>query len=173
MAATKATVSDVENSILTRSVIIAFVLLTALFIGLLFLQNKLTGLFGRYADEATIGLMLLALWLVVSSTIRSLHHLAKGLENWKLLLGGTLIGLVASVLTSAYLVLFPTVAKSQNTAEVTGATGGLILVVSSIAFIFSLISVVNVRVTNRALGNILEVLIIGGAIAVLVWFATR
>lgn len=173
MATEKAPISNVENSVLARGVIIACVILTAIFIALLYFQNNLAGLFGKYADEATIGLMLMALWLVVSSTIRSLSNLVKGIETWKLLLGGLLIGLVSSVLTTAYLIVFPSVAKSQNTSEVTGATGGLILVISAIAFIISMISVINLRVRSRTLGNILELLIIGGAIAGLVWFATK
>ncbi|MBK9015002.1 MAG: hypothetical protein IPM82_13525 [Saprospiraceae bacterium] len=173
MATEKAPVSSVENSVLARSVIIACVILTAIFIALLFFQNNLARFFGQYADEATIGLMLMALWLVVSSTIRSLNNLVKGMETWKLLLGGLLIGLLSSLLTTAYLIVFPDVAKSQNTSEVTGATGGLILVISAIAFIISMISVINMRVRSRTLGNILELLIIGGAIAGLVWFATK
>ncbi len=173
MATEKAPVSSVENSVLARSVIIACVILTTLFILLLYFQNNLARFFGQYADEATIGLMLMALWLVVSSTIRSLNNLVKGMETWKLLLGGLLIGLLSSLLTTAYLIVFPDVAKSQNTSEVTGATGGLILVISAIAFIISVISVINMRVRSRTLGNILELLIIGGAIAGLVWFATK
>jgi uncharacterized protein with PQ loop repeat len=102
-----------------------------------------------------------------------LNNLVKGIVTWKLLLGGLLIGLVSSVLTTAYLIVFPSVAKSQNTAEVTGASGGLVMVISAIAFVISAISVINVRVKNRTLGNVLELLIIGGAIAGLVWFATK
>ncbi|MCF8244576.1 MAG: hypothetical protein K9J37_08450 [Saprospiraceae bacterium] len=173
MANRKAPISDVDNSVLVRTVIIAGAILTSIFIGLLFFQEKLAGLFGRYADEATIGLMLLGLWLVVSTTVRSVNNLAKGIQAWKLLLGGVMVGFVASLLTTAFLIVFPVVAKSQNMEEVTGATGAMILVMSVIALLIALITTINVRVKSRQLGNLLEVLIIGGVIAGLVWWATR
>jgi hypothetical protein len=173
MTTEKAPISDVEHSVLIRSVGIASFLLAGIFIALLFFQDNLAKVFGRYADEATIGLMLVGLWLVVTSTIRTAVNHAKGLETWKLILAGLLTGLIASLLTTAFLVMFPKVAKSQNMAEVTGATGGLILATTLIAFIITLFVVVNIRVKSRALGNLLELLIIGATIAGLVWFATK
>ena len=173
MAVEKAPVSDVENSVLARTAIIASLALTGVFIALLFFQDNLAGLFGQYADEATIGLMLLGLWLVVSSTVRSVNNLAKNIQTWKLLFAGVLVGVVSSVLTTAFLIMFPIVAKSQNMADVTGATGAMILVISCISFIISLISVINARVKSRQFGNLLEILIIGGVIAGLVWWATK
>lgn len=173
MANEKAPLSNVENSVLTRTVIIACVILSAIFILLLFIQDNLAKVFGRYADEATIGLMLLGLWLVVSSSIRSMNNLAKTVETWKLLLGGMLIGLISAVLTTAFLILFPGIAKSQNMQEVTGATGAMILVMAGIAFVVSLISVVNLRVRSRSLGNLLEILIVGAVIAGLIWWGSR
>lgn len=173
MANGKAPISNVENSVLVRTIIIAGAILTSIFIGLLFFQEKLAGLFGRYADEATIGLMLLGLWLVVSTTVRSVNNLAKGIQAWKLLLGGVMVGFVASIFTTTFLIVFPVVAKSKNMEEVTGATGAMILVMAGIALVIAIISVINVRVKSRQLGNLLEVLIIGGVIAGLVWWATR
>jgi hypothetical protein len=117
--------------------------------------------------------MLLGLWLVVSSTVRSVNSLAKTIATWKLLLGGLLVGAVSAVLTTAFMLVFPKVAKSQNMAEVTGATGGLILLMAALAFIISLIVVINLRVKSRAFGNFLELLIIGCIIASMVWWATK
>ena len=173
MPSGKAPVSHVENSVLARSVIIACVILTTIFILLLFVQDNLTALLGRYADEDTVGMMLLALWLVVGSTVRSMNTLSGSLAAWKLLLGGVLVGGISGILTTAFLFLFPDIAKSQNMAEVTGAAGGLILILSLLAFVISMIVVVNIRVRNRSLGNLLEVLIIGGVIVGLVWYASR
>ncbi len=173
MANDKAPISSVEHSVLTRTVIISSVILTGIFILLLFFQDNLAKVFGQYADEVTIGLMLLGLWIVVSSTVRSVNNLAKGIQTWKLLFGGLLVGLVSAVLTTAFLIMFPTVAKSQNMAEVTGATGAMILVIAALSLIIAMISVINVRVKSRQLGNLLEVLIIGSVIAGLIWWATK
>ncbi|MCU0346047.1 MAG: hypothetical protein MUC59_03830 [Saprospiraceae bacterium] len=173
MAEDKAPISDVENSVLIRSVGIASFVLAGIFIALLFFQDNLAKVFGSYADEATIGLMLVGLWLVVSSSIRTAVNHAKGVETWKLVLGGILTGLIGSVLTTAFLIMFPNVAKSQNMAAVTGATGGLIFATSLIAFLITLFVVINIRVKSRALGNLLEFLLIGATIAGLVWYATK
>ncbi|MBI1227371.1 MAG: hypothetical protein GC192_19220 [Bacteroidetes bacterium] len=173
MAAEKAPISNVENSVLARTIIISSIALSAIFIALLFFQDNLSKVFGQYGDEATIGLMLLGLWLVVSSTVRSVNNLAKGIQAWKLLLGGLLVGLVSAVVTTAFLIMFPKIAKSQNMAEVTGATGAMILVIAGLAFIIAMISIINVRVKNRQFGNLLEMLIIGGVIAGLIWWATK
>lgn len=173
MTTDRASHANVENSVLTRTIIIACAILTGIFIALLFFQDNLAKFFGSYSDEVTIGLMLVALWLVVSSAIRSVNNLAKRIHPWKLLLAGLLTGGISAVLTTAFLLLFPKVAKSQNMAEVTGATGGIILMMTLIAFIISLIVVVNVRVRSRSVGNVLEVVIIGAIIAGLVWWATK
>lgn len=171
--ATKAPVSSVENSVLTRTVIISSVVLTGIFIVLLFLQDNLAKVFGKYADEATIALMLLGLWIVVSSTVRSINSLATGIQTWKLMFAGLLVGLVSSVLTTAFLIIFPNTAKAQNMAEVTGVSGAMILVITALAFIIAMISVINARVKSRQLGNLLEILIIGGVISGLVWWVTK
>lgn len=173
MANEKLPVSNAENSIVTRAVIIASFILTGIFIVLLFFQDNLTGIFGRYADESTIGLMLFGLWIMVTSTVRSVNNLAKGVSAWKLITVGLMIGLVSAVLTTAFLLIFPTVAKSQNMAEVTGATGAMILVIAALALVIALISIVNLRVKSRALGNFLELLIIGALIAIAIWWATK
>lgn len=162
-----------QNSVVARTIIISSLVLTGLSIALLFLQDNFAGFFGKYADEAVTGLLLLALWLVVSSTVRSINNLAKGAPSWKLLAGGVLTAFFSSLFTVAFLFLFPNVAKSQNTQEVTGASGALILVMSALAFVISLISLINLRVKNRSLGNLLEFLVIGGSILLLVYFANR
>ncbi len=173
MANEKVSVTIAENSIVTRAAIIASVVLAGIFIALLFFQGSLVGVFGRFADEATIGLMLLGLWLVVTSTVRSVNNLSKSILGWKLVLVGVLTGLLSAILTTAFLLLFPNIAKSKNMAEVTGASGAMILVIAGLSFVIGLISIVNLKVKSRALGNFLELLIIGALIAFSIWWATK
>lgn len=165
--------SSTENSVVARAVILASLLLGGLFIAVMFFENGFSKIFGQYADEAVIGVMLLVLWLIVSSTARSIDRLAKGVAAWKLLLGGILIALVGSVLMSAFMIVFPEVAKSENMHEVVGATGGMILLNSALAFLISLIVLINLRVQNKMLGNVLEFLIIGACILGFLYVATR
>jgi hypothetical protein len=173
MANNNTTGTSAENSVLTRSVIISCLVLTALFIAALFLQDNFESFFGKYADEAVMGLMLISLWLVVSSTVRSVNSLAKGIAGWKLMLAGVLTGAVSSVLTVTFLALFPNAAKSQNMHEVMGASAGIVGVMAIVSFLISLISLINIRVKNRSLGNLLEFLVIGGSIVLFVYLVNR
>lgn len=169
----KAAGQSTENSIAVRTVIISSLLLAGIFIALFFLESKLAELLGRYADEAATGLMLLALWLVVGSGIRSIHSLSKKIPAWKLLLSGIVTAGVAAILYSAFLVVYPKAAKSPAPTGMAGASGGLVLLLVVLAFVISLIAIINLRVKNKALGNVLEFLIIGGCIGGFVYFATR
>jgi hypothetical protein len=165
--------SSGANSVVTRTVIISSVILTGIFIILFFLEDNLAGIFGKYAGEVVTGLMLLALWIVVSSAVRSVNNLVKNIPGWKMLLTGVATAAVSAVLYTAFLLVFPRVSKSSNALEVAGISGGMILLLGVLGFIISLIALVNVRVKNRMLGNVLEFLIIGGAIALFLYFVNR
>ncbi len=173
MAIKKATTSSAQNSVLSRSVIISCMMLTAIFIASLFLQDSFESYLGKYADEAVVGLMLIALWLVVSSAVRSVNSLTKGIPFPKLVLGGALIGMVSSILTVAFLIVFPNVAKSKRMEELIGASAGVILMMTALSFFIALISVINLRVKNKQLGNLLEILLIGGSIALLIFLSKK
>ena len=151
---------EVENSVLARAVILAALLLGGLFVGLLFLENNLSKIFGKYASEAVTGLMLLSLWLVTVSALRAVHRLAKDVPNWKLLLSGTLTGLIGTVLTVAFLTAFPDISKSDNMQQVAGAAGALILLMTAMAFISSVLALIRLRMKNKPLGKVLELLIV-------------
>lgn len=168
-----ASASSAQNSIIARSVILGSMLLGGLFIALMFFQAGFSKVFGKYADEAVIGLMLLALWLVVGSTIRTIHKLAKKAHTLKLLLSGVLIAVIASILVSAFMIVFPEVAKSENMGEVAGATGTMILLNAALAFVISLIAVINLRVANKTTGKFFEILVIAGVIIVFIYLASR
>jgi hypothetical protein len=165
--------TSAENSVIARTVIMASMLLGGLFIAVMFFQNGFSKIFGKYADEAVIGLMLLALWLVVSSSVRTINRLAGRAAAWKLVLGGVLITLISTILMSAFMIVFPNVAKSENMQDVAGATGTIILLNLALAVVISLIAVINLRVANKMLGNLLEILIIGACLLAFVYFATR
>ncbi len=162
-----------ENSVVTRSIIIAAVLLAGIFTVLFFLEDNLAKIFGKYADEAVIGLMLLALWLVVSSTVRSVNSLAKGVAGWKLLLAGVLTAGVSGILYNAFLLLFPRISKSDNGFEVASASGVLILLLAALGFLISIVALVNIRVRNRMLAHVLEFVIIAGSIFGFVYLISK
>ncbi len=162
-----------NNSVVARTVIVGALVLSGLFVFLLFFKDNFEGFFGKWADEVTVGLMLFSLWIVVGSVVRSVNNLAKGAGVLKLLLAGVLTATIAAALGVAFMALAPKIAKSANIFEVAGASGGMILVLSAIAFLVSLVAIINVRVRNRQLGNLLELILIGGSIALFVYFASK
>lgn len=162
-----------QNSVIFRTVVISAIILAGLFTVAYFLEDNIAKIFKQYSDEVSIGIMLFSLWLVVSSTVRSINRLEKRVASWKLLVAGVATAAFGSGLFVTFLYLFPKVSKSTNTFEVGGASGELAMVMSGLAFIISLLTIVNTRVGSKMLANILEFVIIGGVIAGLIWFISR
>lgn len=162
-----------QNSVLLRTVVISAFVLAGLFTLVYFLEDNFSSIFGRLADEISIAIMLFSLWLVVSSAVRSANNLEKRVASWKLMLVGMATAAFGSGLFVTFLYVLPQVSKSANTFEVGGASGELAMVMTGIAFIISLLTIINTRVGNKFMGNILEILVIGGVIAGFIYFASR
>ncbi len=165
--------TNAENSMVTRTIIVSSFLLTGLFIFLFFMESYLAKIFHQYAGEVTTGLMLLSLWLVVGSAIRTVYNLKKSTPGWKLLLTGILTAATSGLLYAAFLIIYPQVAKSPRAIEVTGASGLLLLLLTSIALVVSLIAIIHIRVKNKTLSKVLEFIIMVGSILLFVYFINR
>ncbi|MAT55394.1 MAG: hypothetical protein CMN32_13020 [Saprospirales bacterium] len=148
--------SEAENSIIARSVVLSSLLLTGLFIAFTFLEKPLKKLAGNYADELVVGLMLLSLWLVVSGSVRSMHSLRKKMPLLKLVLGGVLIALVATVLYTGFLIFYPMVSRQGEAASMMGATLVLTGLFTGAGFVISIIALIQLKVKNRTLAGIIE-----------------
>jgi hypothetical protein len=162
-----------ENSTLIRTVLISSIILAGLFTLAYFLEDNIGKIFGRFSDEAAIGIMLFSLWLVVSSTVRSLNRLEKRMSSIKLLVGGVATAAFGTGLFIAFLYFFPNVNKAENVWEVGGASGEMALVMAGLAFFISVLTVVNTRIGSKLLVNLIEVLLVGGAIAGFIWYVTK
>ncbi|MFQ5446636.1 MAG: hypothetical protein ACE5FF_06860 [Saprospiraceae bacterium] len=165
--------TNAENSVVTRTVIVAGFLLTGLFILLFFMEGHLAKIFHNYAGQVTTGLMLLSLWLVVGSSIRTVYNLKKRTPGWKLMLTGILTAAVSGCLYAAFLIVYPQVTKSPKVVEVAGASGLMLLLLTSIAFVVSLIALIHLRVKNKTASNVLEFIIMVGSILLFVYFINR
>lgn len=162
-----------DLSVLFRTVLISGFILAALFTGAYFLEDNLAKIFGRQSDKAAIAIMLFSLWLVVSSTVRSLNKLEKRMASLKLIIGGVGTAAFGSGLFVTFLYLFPQISKKENLWEVGGASGELAMFMAGLAFIISLLTVVNTRIGSKLLVNLIELALVGGAIAGFIWFVTR
>ncbi len=162
-----------ENSVLLRSIIISSIILGGLFIGIFFLEDNLVNYVGRHGGNVATGLKLLSLWLVVSATVRSILSLEKKIPGWKLLLGGVALAVLSVLLCTFFLSLYPQYSKVAGIENPFKSAGASIMVFSALGFITSLMAVINARVRNRHLGNLLELLVLIAAAGLFIYFVTR
>ena len=138
--------------------------LAGIFYGILITIGNLLSyvVFGGYTNFATkviTGIQLFLLWLIVSSTVRTLHLLAKDMPVLILWLAGGLTAIVSVLLAPIVLDIFyrmglevgPTIADASK-----------LRFYLALGLIFSLIAIIHVRVKNKALGSTLEWVIVLG-----------
>ena len=162
-----------QNSVLIRTALISAFLLAGLFVLIYFLEDNFANWFGRFSDEVSIALMLFSLWLVVSSAVRSMNRLEKRAASWKLLVVGMVTAAFGSGLYVAFLYFFAKIEKSAMATEVGGASGEIAMMMTALAFIISLLTIVNTRIGSKMLASVLEFVIVGGVIAGFIYFASR
>jgi hypothetical protein len=136
--------------------------LAAIFYGLLVLAGNLICyvIFGDYtklAQKVMIGLQLLALWLIVTSTVRTLHNLANDFPAFWLLLAGAATALLSVLVAPFVLSLGKSV--GLNVGPILLEAKKLTVYLLTGGF-FALLSLVHLRVRNKSLGNTLELMII-------------
>jgi uncharacterized membrane protein HdeD (DUF308 family) len=136
--------------------------LSALFYGLLVVAGNLICyvIFGDYtklAMKVMTGLQLLALWLVVTSTVRTLHSLASHFPAFWLLLAGA--GTAILSIVAAPIVMSMIRGMGVNVGPIMLEAKRLTVYLLAGGF-FALIALIHLRVRNKALGNTLEWVII-------------
>ena len=145
-----------ENRVLGKSILISGILLSILLIALELLFPKLFEEPTAWSNGVKTGLSLLLFWVVITSTLRAMNKLEHQMEAIKLILGG--VG-IAALGIALYLVTM----QFLNWFEVNGAEKpryGLIGFYSAGGFIVSVLSLINLRVKSKMIGDVLEFLVI-------------
>jgi uncharacterized protein YacL len=101
-------------------------------------------------------LSLLIFWLVVTASLRSLNRLAEGISGIKLLLSGVAIAILGTLFSQFILQLLtwfeePWAPEPNYRTFLFYGAGGLIA---------SVISLINLRVKDKTVGNVLEFIFI-------------
>ena len=138
--------------------------LAGLFYGILITLGNLLCyvVFGGYTNFATkviTGIQLFLLWLIVSSTVRTLHLLSPNMPVLILWLAGGLTAIVSVLLAP---VVLDIVYRMGLEVGPTIAEVSKLRFYLALGLIFSLIAIIHVRVKNKALGSTLEWLIVLG-----------
>lgn len=141
-----------HNRVLTKTIIISMVLLGSLLFALDGIFHNWIGDLNRFGRGVKVGLSLLIFWLVVTASLRSVNRLAEGISGIKLLMAGVAIAIVGTLFSQLILQVLtwfkePWAPEPNYRTFLFYGAGGLVA---------SVISLINLRVRDKRMGNILE-----------------
>ncbi|MFK7937398.1 MAG: hypothetical protein AB8G22_28040 [Saprospiraceae bacterium] len=157
-----------DRSITQRTSIFGIIILLALFIGIFFSTNWLVELLPKWHLAALTGLRLFAIWLIITSILRSISSLRKGIHGSWLLLAGMLTTGISLVFYWMFLFALREI-RLEKVDAYNSFSWERIVFFTGIGLLVSVLTLINLRIKNRTLGNLLEVILIGGVIAGIVY----
>lgn len=157
-----------DRSIVQRTTIIGIILLLSLFIGIFFLSDWLVAAFPQLNQAIATGLRLLAIWLVITSILRSINSLRPHLGGGILILSGTVLGGASLLFYWIFLHLYRSIADLEMVIPFSWER---LAFFTGISLLITLFTLINLRIKNRLIGNILEVLIIAVVIGGILYFS--
>lgn len=155
MSATKQA-DRTDSSVMLRAAITSAIILGIGLNLIPFITDYLAASTPDFKIKLETGLEIFLIWVVLTSTLRSIDKMRPGTDAWKFLLAGVIIvvgGVLLQFIFSLGIGLFREDWQSSFDVKELGfyAVMGLIA---------SLISMINLKVENQFLGNILEFLVI-------------
>jgi len=155
-----------DGKIMLHTPIISAGILGGLFALIFFLHNPIAEWFPRWVDDIQIGLMLFALWLVVSSAIRTANSIEAKFHPLKLILVGLLVSIGGFIAYSIFLFIY---SKSSGTdfQELMVDMKGKSVFFSIVAALVSVLVTINLKIKDKFLGNVVEFLVIAGVLFLL------
>jgi len=157
-----------DRSVAQRTAIFGIFILLALFIAIFFTTNWLTETLPKWHLAALTSLRLFAIWLIITSILRSISSLRKGIHGSWLLLAGTLTTGVSLVFYWIFLFALREI-RLEKVDAYNSFSWERIAFFTGIGLLVSMLTLINLRIKNRTLGNLLEVLLIGGVITAIVY----
>ncbi len=146
----------VDNDVMLRASAMAAVLLGG---GLVLFYMFLPGLLGasKLAKSAQVGIELLYIWLVITSTIRSIHHIRAKIAGWKLLLAGCLIAVAGPIVRE---LLLRIIAQFSENITIEKYNFRGMVFFAGLGLLAASIATIRLRIKNRALGNMMELALV-------------
>ncbi|MBR9920216.1 MAG: hypothetical protein GYB31_05195 [Bacteroidetes bacterium] len=152
------------QTVIMSSLALGGLLLVAVFAG-----NKIVEAQPKLGPSFRTALLLFVMWLVVSAGVRSIRSLNKKSGFADLLAGGALIGALGSIACFSFARVVSFFAKSSTLASVFDHRN--LMFFAGLGVVAALLAAINAQTKNRALGNLLEVLVIVAIILLLIYFA--
>lgn len=156
-----------DKRALWRTVLLSGIVLGGIQLVLYLVLGKLFAQHPGWLNPARTGLGLLAFWMVITATVRTFERVREGVAAmWLILIG---------VASAALGIFFFLVALRiwNNLGDHGAALPGYNIIgfYAGGGLVASLISLINLRVNHERYGNVLEILVIGAAVAVFFWLS--
>ncbi len=146
-----------DHSIAIRSALIGGFALAALFGGVVWIDEWVVRLTPRFAGNIQVALMLLAAWLTSGAVVRAATSLDDALPWWAVWWAGAGAVVLGATLFLAAILLFPSLEVESSWQDRASWVGAMWLFFGALGIVFSLMAVINARIRNRVLGNMLEI----------------
>ncbi len=159
---------QVDNDVMLRASAVGALLLGILLMVIHLFLPQLLGV-SRFAAAVRVALELLFIWLVITSIIRSIHRIRNRIAAWKLLLAGSLTAVAAPLVRELFLRI---VARFSDTTTLEPYNTKVFLFFAGLGLLAASIATIRLRIKNRALGNIMELLLIA-VVAFLFFYFTK
>lgn len=148
-----------ESAVLVQSLLIGAFIFALLTLGATFVDNFIAATFPKLEGQVRGGLSLFLLWLVITSTTRSIHRLSPRAESWKLLVAGVGVAIAGTLMGAA---LHWIIGRFSAQFAPLPVSGRALLFYGALGLVVAVISLINLRVRNKMLGDLLELMIIIG-----------
>ncbi|MCB9080675.1 MAG: hypothetical protein H6555_03080 [Lewinellaceae bacterium] len=156
----KRALSDVD--IMLRTSVVAGIFFGLILMLVRFILQLLLGTQGSFVKNVHIALSLFLLWLVVSTAVRSAHMLHKKMNLLMLWLTGGITAIWGPLVAAFLLPLGRKLSLPLGPWPINAKSYAFYL---GLGLLFAFFSLIHLRIKNKAIGNILELLAIGLIVA--------
>lgn len=167
MARRKKDARQVDNFVLWKSVLISGILLGILFCLIHLFLPRFVDAAIMWHNRLLIALKVLALWLVLSSTIRAINQLRDQMPAWQLVSSGILTALFGCLISEG---LLNTVRLFRAQTDLFHFDYQGLSFFTGLGLFLSVLTMINLRVKSRFLGNVLEIVVIILSLLILFYF---
>ncbi len=137
---------------------IAGVVLALLLIFVFWIWPQIFGKETPFSRAVQAGLNLFLIWLVVTSTVRTVHHIRPRIELWRLYIAGMVTALLGVILKELF---WSGGELVRSGSESVSFSFEELMFYIAVALIASSIALIRLRVRDRKTGQFLEIALIG------------
>ena len=139
-----------------QAALIGGILLGLGMVGVQYFSEWLAPSFPRLYLKIRLGLLLFVTWLVTSAVVRSIHRTKRSAGFGVLLVGAILTAVLGTLLFQLGLALLFKVTLFSDWSILAAA--------GVVGLLTGLLTAINLKVNNRALGNLLEIAVVGALV---------